>query len=148
MAYFSDDESKSRQLILDHYEIPDNKIKENEIINLSSDYQNFNNKSESCIDNLTIYLLIKDNVVVDAKFSGIGCAISTASTDIFCSMIKNKNIKAINDLIKKYFDMIEGNSFDENELQYLIVFKNISKQLNRIKCAKVGVVAIEKIVTN
>lgn len=148
MAYFNDDESKSRQLILDHYEIPDNKIKENEVINLSSDYQNFNNKSESCIDNLTIYLLIKDNVVVDAKFSGIGCAISTASTDIFCSMIKNKNIKAINDLIKKYFDMIEGNSFDENELKYLIVFKNISKQLNRIKCAKVGVVAIEKIVTN
>ena len=43
--------------------------------------------------------------------------------------------------------MIEGNSFDENELQYLIVFKNISKQLNRIKCAKVGVVAIEKLLT-
>ncbi|MDE6645857.1 MAG: hypothetical protein K2J69_00920, partial [Malacoplasma sp.] len=74
-------------------------------------------------------------------------AISTASTDIFCSMTKNKNIKFINELIKKYFQMIEGNSFDENELQYLIVFKNISKQLNRIKCAKVGVVAIEKLLT-
>ncbi|MDE7075460.1 MAG: hypothetical protein K2O21_02400, partial [Malacoplasma sp.] len=70
-----------------------------------------------------------------------------ASTDILCSMIKNKNKKYINELIKKYFQMIEGNSFDENELQYLIVFKNISKQLNRIKCAKVGVVAIEKLLT-
>ncbi|MDE5949242.1 MAG: iron-sulfur cluster assembly scaffold protein [Malacoplasma sp.] len=147
MAYFSEDESKSRQLILDHYEIPDNKIKEDQIKKLSNNYQSFNNKSESCIDNLTIYLLIENEMVVDAKFSGIGCAISTASTDIFCSMIKNKNIKFINELIKKYFQMIEGNSFDENELQYLIVFKNISKQLNRIKCAKVGVVAIEKLLT-
>ncbi|MDE5767159.1 MAG: iron-sulfur cluster assembly scaffold protein [Malacoplasma sp.] len=147
MAYFSEDESKSRQLILDHYEIPDNKIKEDQINKLSNNYQSFNNKSESCIDNLTIYLLIENEMVVDAKFSGIGCAISTASTDIFCSMIKNKNIKFINELIKKYFQMIEGNSFDENELQYLIVFKNISKQLNRIKCAKVGVVAIEKLLT-
>ncbi|MDE6894101.1 MAG: iron-sulfur cluster assembly scaffold protein, partial [Malacoplasma sp.] len=146
-AYFSEDESKSRQLILDHYEIPDNKIKEDQIKKLSNNYQSFNNKSESCIDNLTIYLLIENEMVVDAKFSGIGCAISTASTDIFCSMIKNKNIKFINELIKKYFQMIEGNSFDENELQYLIVFKNISKQLNRIKCAKVGVVAIEKLLT-
>ncbi|MDE7075378.1 MAG: iron-sulfur cluster assembly scaffold protein, partial [Malacoplasma sp.] len=130
MAYFSEDESKSRQLILDHYEIPDNKIKEDQIKKLSNNYQSFNNKSESCIDNLTIYLLIENEMVVDAKFSGIGCAISTASTDIFCSMIKNKNIKFINELIKKYFQMIEGNSFDENELQYLLVFINISKQLN------------------
>ncbi|MDE7100032.1 MAG: iron-sulfur cluster assembly scaffold protein, partial [Malacoplasma sp.] len=84
MAYFSEDESKSRQLILDHYEIPDNKIKEDQINKLSNNYQSFNNKSESCIDNLTIYLLIENEMVVDAKFSGIGCAISTASTDIFC----------------------------------------------------------------
>ncbi|MDE5545726.1 MAG: iron-sulfur cluster assembly scaffold protein [Malacoplasma sp.] len=147
MAYFSEDESKSRQLILDHYEIPDNKIREDQVSKLVSNYQSFNNKSESCIDNLTIYLLIENEIVLDAKFSGIGCAISTASTDIFCSMIKNKNIKFINELIKKYFQMIEGNAFDENELQYLIVFKNISKQLNRIKCAKVGVVAIEKLLT-
>ncbi|MDE6082718.1 MAG: iron-sulfur cluster assembly scaffold protein [Malacoplasma sp.] len=147
MAYFSEDESKSRQLILDHYEIPDNKIREDQVSKLVNNYQSFNNKSESCIDNLTIYLLIENEIVLDAKFSGIGCAISTASTDIFCSMIKNKNIKFINELIKKYFQMIEGNAFDENELQYLIVFKNISKQLNRIKCAKVGVVAIEKLLT-
>ena len=147
MAYFNEDESKSRQLILDHYEIPDNKLKENQVNELTDDYQSFNSKSESCIDNLTLYLKVKNNTVIDAKFSGIGCAISTASTDIFCSMIKNKNVGEVKQLIKKYFSMIEGNPFDENELQYLTVFKNISKQLNRIKCAKVGIVAVDKIVT-
>lgn len=147
MGYFSDDEAQSRKLILDHYEIPDNKITEDEASKLNDIYVSFNNKTASCIDNLTLYLKEENGIIVDAKFSGIGCAISTASTDIFCTMIKNKKVNDISDLIKKYFNMIDGDSFNEEELQYLSVFKNISKQLNRIKCAKVGIVAIEQLVT-
>lgn len=148
MGYFSDDEVKSRQIILDHYEIPDNKVKDDQGLQLTNNqYLSFNNRTASCIDNLTLYLKEENGIIVDAKFSGIGCAISIASTDIFCTMIKNKKTEDIDKLIKKYFGMIDGNPFDEEELQYLSVFKNISKQLNRIKCAKVGIVAIEHLVT-
>ncbi|BAC44536.1 iron-sulfur cluster assembly scaffold protein [Malacoplasma penetrans] len=147
MGYFSDDEAQSRKLILDHYEIPDNKISEDEASKLNDIYVSFNNRTASCIDNLTLYLKEENGIIVDVKFSGIGCAISTASTDIFCTMIKNKKVNDISDLIRKYFNMIDGDSFNEEELQYLSVFKNISKQLNRIKCAKVGIVAIEQLVT-
>ncbi len=144
MAYFNDDEARSRQIILEHYEEPDNKIDDLEIV---KGYESFNNKSSSCIDNLTLHLKINDNnKILDAKFSGIGCAISTSSTDIFCSMILNKTKSEADSLIEEYFKMIEGQSYDESLLDTLLIFKNISKQLNRIKCAKVGVVAIKEII--
>ena len=75
-----------RQMILDHYENPINKKTDEHIINT---YSKYNYKSESCIDNLTVYLKIENNIIVDARFDGIGCAISTSSTDILCEMIKN-----------------------------------------------------------
>lgn len=145
MSYFSDDEARSRQIILEHYEEPDNKIENQDSL---EGYVSFNNKSSSCIDNLTIHLKFEGNKIIDAKFSGIGCAISTASTDIFCSMIKNMSKSDVKSLIDEYFMMVDGNVFNENKLQHLSIFKNISKQLNRIKCAKVGVVAINELVAN
>lgn len=147
MAYFNDDEARSRQIILEHYEEPDHKVDETSINN--DEYIVFNNKTASCIDNLTLYIKFDDsNNVIDAKFSGIGCAISTASTDIFCTMIIGKQKNDIISIINEYFNMIDGLEYNKEILDNLNVFKNISKQLNRIKCAKVGVVAINEIVTN
>lgn len=144
MGYFSDDEARSRQIILEHYESPDNKVEEP-----LSDYLSFNNKSSSCIDNLTVYLKINDvGKIVDAKFSGIGCAISTSSTDIMCNLIKDKDTKSATKIIDEYFKMVDGLEYDESVLEILTIFKNISKQLNRIKCAKVGVVAIKELIAN
>lgn len=146
MGYFNDDEARSRQIILEHYEEPDNKI---ENVDDYKEYKSFNNKSSSCIDNLTLYLHIdNENIIKDVKFSGMGCAISTSSTDIVCSMILNKNKNDALKIIDEYFKMIDGLEYDETVLETLSIFKNISKQLNRIKCAKVGVVAIKEIIAN
>lgn len=146
MGYFNEDDVKSRQLILDHYENPDYKISKEEREKLTSNYISFNNKSISCIDNLTVYLKIENDIVTDVKFDGIGCAISTASTDILSKMAIGKKRTEVNRIINEYFKMIEGEKFDEDILEYLSIFKGISKQLNRIKCAKVGVVAIKELV--
>lgn len=142
MAYFNDDEARSRQIILEHYESPDNKVDDP-----LTDYLSFNNKSSSCIDNLTAYIKLDDkNIILDAKFSGIGCAISTSSIDIMCNLIKNKSTQEAKKIIEEYLKMVDGREFDETILETLVIFKNISKQLNRIKCAKVGVVAISNII--
>lgn len=146
MGYFNESDVKSRQIILDHYESPDYKISEEEKEKIGNDYISFNNKSISCIDNITVYLKFENDIVVDTKFSGIGCAISTASTDIISEMIIGKSVNEVKAIIDEYFQMIEGNTFNEDVLKYLSVFKGISKQLNRIKCAKVGVVAIKELI--
>lgn len=45
-----------------------------------------------CGDNMKIYLKIKDSVIIDAKFQGIGCAASLASGSALTEMIKKMNL--------------------------------------------------------
>ncbi|EGZ30849.1 Fe-S cluster assembly sulfur transfer protein SufU [Malacoplasma iowae] len=132
-----------RQMILDHYENPINKKIDDDVINT---YSKYNYKSESCIDNLTVYLKIENNIVRDARFDGIGCAISTSSTDILCEMIKNKNKNEIKLILDNYFSMINSEPYDQTIIGDLKIFKNVNQQLNRIKCALVGVNSIKNII--
>lgn len=136
---YSDKELR-RQIILDRYETPINKIDENSI---SNDYKTSNNNSPSCIDNINAYVKIKDDKIVDVKFSGIACAISTSSTDIMCDKLKNMNKNEAIEYINEYLKLVDGKEFDKEKLKELNVFDQIHKQLNRIKCAKVGIIAIK-----
>lgn len=138
-------EEMIRQIILEHYESPNYKVSQ-EVANNLEDYLSYNHKSDSCIDNLTVYLKISDGIVVDAKFSGLGCAISVSSTDIMCGMLINKSYVEIKQLMENYFNMIKNDDYDESLLKELTIFKNVSKQMNRIKCALVGLNSINNII--
>jgi nitrogen fixation NifU-like protein len=45
-----------------------------------------------CGDEITIYLRIENNRIVDVRFTGRGCAISQASASILTEMIKGKDL--------------------------------------------------------
>lgn len=137
------DPNFSRIIIMDHYENPSCKVESKP----SNEYLEFNNNSESCIDNITIYLKINNGVIQDACFSGIGCAISTASSDIFCSILKNKTIENAFSIIDNYFKMINNDVYSEQALLDLNVFSNVHKQANRIKCALISCDAIKNILS-
>lgn len=140
----SNDQIMIRQMILERYESPIYKVDEKNFD--SKEYKSFNHKSESCIDNITIYLKIKNDIIDDAKFSGIGCAISTASTDMLCELIINKNFNKVIEILDNYFNMIKQEEYDESILGNLYIFKNVGNQMNRIKCALVGVNSIKNII--
>lgn len=140
----SNDQIMKRAIIIDRYENPANKIDDTFD---KKNYQYFNNKSDSCIDNITVYLLIKNNLVIDAKFAGIGCAISTSSTDIFCDLIKNKELNQIQIILDEYIKMISSQEFNKDVLADLFIFENIGKQINRVKCSLVGHGAIKQILS-
>jgi nitrogen fixation NifU-like protein len=130
-----------RQIILDHYENPLNKIENKNKVDTK--YKFSNNNSPSCIDNLTAYVLMKKQKISDIKFFGLGCAIATSSTDIMSELLKNKTKAEALKIINNYFTMIDGGKFDNKLMGELFVFQNVNKQLNRIKCAKVGISAIK-----
>ncbi len=140
MASFNDQEY-SRLIIMDNYEHPNKKVDTK-----PNGYLEFNNNSESCIDNISVYLKIESDIVVDALFSGIGCAVSTASTNILCNLISNKPIKDVKLILDNYINMIQSNEYDENIIDTLKVFSNVNKQANRIKCATIGIDATKKII--
>ncbi len=137
------DANLNRMIIMENYEHPNKKVDKNPD---SEEYKSFNNNSESCIDNLTTFLKIKDGVIIDAVFSGIGCAVSTASTNIFCNLIVSKTVEESKQILQNYNKMILGEEYQHELLGDLNVFSNVHKQANRIKCASIGSDAITNII--
>lgn len=147
MQSFSNDPIVIRQMILERYESPFCKIEIEQEKELQN-YKKYNHKSESCIDNITVYLKQENKIIVDAKFSGIGCAISTASTDILCELIVGKNEIEIFSILDNYYNMIKQEKYDLTKIGDLYIFQNVGNQMNRIKCALVGVDSIKNILKN
>jgi nitrogen fixation NifU-like protein len=136
---YSDD--LRRQIILDHYENPSNKITSKTKL---SSYKKATIQSASCIDNITAYVSITNNNIKDIKFDGLGCAIATSTTDIMAHALKNKSVKEAQEFLINYFNMLENKKYNKAILGDLIVFENVNKQMNRIKCARVGIEAIQQ----
>lgn len=122
-----------RSIIMDHYSDPQNKHQPPK-----EGYEKYHMHSDNCIDDLDIFLLVKDNKIVDACFDGVACTISTSSTDIMCDLLKDKDIDQGKKIIDAFNHMIHEEEFDESLLEEAIVFINTSKQAARIRCATIG----------
>ena len=92
----------------------------------------------SCGDEITLQLKVKDGVVEDAAFTGVGCAISQASTDMMIDLIRGKSVEKARELAGKFIGMIKREITDEDELEELdeaLALKNLSNMPARVKCA-------------
>ena len=132
-----------RQVIMDHYDHPNNKREPKH-----NNYLSINMNSENCIDDITVFLDVKDDIVIDCCFTGVACTISTASTDIMCDLVVNKSLKDAKYIIEQFENMIHELPYDESVLDEAIVFMNTSKQAARIKCATIGWTALDNMVCN
>lgn len=131
-----------REIIMDHYNNP---LHKNVPQNLEG-YRKIRMDSDSCIDDITIYIKIEDDKIVDACFEGVACTISTSSTDILCDLIIGKSLKDALYIVEQYKNMIYEKDFDDSVLDELIVFINTHKQAARIKCATLGPSGVEDII--
>ncbi|WP_322908495.1 iron-sulfur cluster assembly scaffold protein [Mycoplasmopsis felis] len=121
---------KAREIIMKHYMKPQNKK------DLTPNQKN-TIYSNSCADKLIYELTWDNDVLVDAKFSGNGCAPFVASTDLFFEKIKGKTKDEIISFINIFTDFVKGNDVSEYEISLLgdlWVFYNIKIQPNRIIC--------------
>jgi nitrogen fixation protein NifU and related proteins len=122
-----------RQVIMDHYEHPRNRR-----IMDGQDVMTKHLHSSGCIDDIHLYIKVKDQRVIEVSFEGVACTISTASTSMLTEIIVNKTIDEALVIIKNYENMLYSQPFDETLLGEAIVLKNTSKQASRIKCALIG----------
>ncbi|MCQ2776573.1 MAG: SUF system NifU family Fe-S cluster assembly protein [Bacilli bacterium] len=129
-----------RSIIMDHYSNPINKHDAP-----STDYEKVHMHSDNCIDDLDIYLKVENNIVTDACFNGVACAISTASTDIMCELLRGKDIEKSKYIIEQYHHMMHEEPYDEEVLEEALAFVNTSKQAARIRCATIGWNAADEI---
>ena len=127
--------------MLDHYNNPNNKKK------VTDDrYLWVHNASESCIDDITVYMLAEDGIIKDVKFDGVGCTICTASTDIMCDLVTGKSFSEARQIINEYYKMVDEKPFDEDALEEANAFDTLYQQANRIKCGTIGIHAIEELI--
>ena len=130
-----------RAIIMDHYSSPLHKHDPE-----GDGYLKIHMHSDNCIDDIDVFLLSEDGVIKDACFNGIGCTISTSSTDILCELIIGKSEEEALKIIEEYNHMLHEEPYDEDLLEEANAFKNTSKQAARIRCATIGFRAVEEII--
>jgi len=108
--------------ILDHYKNPRHK---GEVQNFTSKHAEVNTL---CGDKISITVTVNDDILQDAKFDGVGCAISQASI----SMI-------LEEVIGKTKD--EVLAIDKNNVEEML---GIELGPVRLKCALLGLEALHK----
>ena len=135
------DNNLRREIILDNYQEPMNRG----LVDDDS-YLKVNTNSESCIDDLDFMMKIDDGKIIDIRFDGEACAISTSASSIMIRRLIGMSVSDALNILNNYKNMINEKEYDEELLGELIVYDQISKQPNRINCALLPSVAIEKMI--
>lgn len=134
------DSNLRREIILDNYQDPMNKG----LIDDDS-YIKVNTSSDSCIDDLDFIIKVLDDKIVDIRFDGEACAISTSASSIMIRSLIGKSIEEVRKIITNYKNMIQEEKYDSEILGELNVFDEICKQPNRKNCALIPSKAIENL---
>ena len=88
------------EVLGEHSRNPDHKHK------LSCATCQMKGKNPSCGDEITIELQVEGGIVKEAAFTGIGCAISQASTDIMLELIIGRTVDDAKHLCSLFDKMI------------------------------------------
>ena len=103
----------------------------------------------SCGDEITLELQIEGGIIKDAAFTGVGCAISQASTDIMIDLMRGKTVEEAQRLAQLFTSMIKREVTDDaalEELDEAIALKNISNMPARVKCAVLAWHTLEDVI--
>jgi nitrogen fixation NifU-like protein len=91
-----------------------------------------------CGDRETVFVKVKGDRLDDIRFTGAGCAISTASASMMTESLKGRTRAEADALFARFHDLITGESKAAPggpELGKLEVFSGVREYPVRIKCA-------------
>ena len=124
------DSTIKRTIIIDNYEFTYNKG----LIEDDS-YSKINVNNESCIDNIDMQIKMEDNKILDIRFDGEACAISTSATSIMIKLLVGKTKEEALEIINNYENMVNELDYNKDILNEANVYDEIYLQPNRKKCA-------------
>ena len=121
-----------QEVILDHNKRPQN-FRKLEGANRSAEGYN-----PLCGDQITVYLLVEDQVIREVAFQGSGCAISKASASMMTTVVKGKTIAEVEGLFGTFHRMVTadpGTASDLLVVGKLAAFAGVREFPVRVKCA-------------
>ena len=89
----------------------------------------------SCGDEIVLQLKLDGDKIVDAAFTGDGCAISQAATSVMCDMLIGKTKEQADKMADIYQRMIKREDVTDEELEELedaVAFQNIRNMPQRV----------------
>jgi len=124
-----------REIILDHYRSPRNRGELETPPAVKALGHN-----PLCGDEISVFLQVEGNRVVDVKTSGQGCSISQSSASMMSAAVKGKTIDEVRALVHRFKSMMsietdDGAPDGEVKLGDLEALQGVVKFPVRIKCA-------------
>lgn len=117
-----------QEVIFDHYRRPHN----------FGPLQSANRTAEGynplCGDKVKLYLQVEKGIIKDARFEGVGCAISTASASLMTESLKGKREAEALHLMHDFQRMVTGNA-QGSALGKLEALAGVREFPQRVKCA-------------
>jgi len=121
-----------QSVILDHNKHPRNFGEIDEPSRVAHGY------NPLCGDKLTVFVVIKGDVIEDVRFVGSGCAISTASASLMTQSVKGRTVAQAERLFQGFHALVtseSGTTVDDSGLGKLTVFGGVREFPVRVKCA-------------
>ena len=89
-----------------------------------------------CGDRLTVYLRVEDDVIKEAAFQGVGCAISKASASLMTDSVKGKTLAEVEALFKRFHRAVTAPpDAPVEDLGKLSALTGVRQFPVRVKCA-------------
>jgi nitrogen fixation NifU-like protein len=103
-----------------------------------------------CGDRLTLYLKLVDSVIVDVRFEGSGCAISTASASLMTEALKGKTQQQAQALFDEVHRLLttDESPTEAVPLGKLEVLSGVREFPVRVKCAALAWHALQAALRN
>lgn len=121
-----------QEVLLDHHKHPRNRGKLEDASHRAEGY------NPLCGDKVTIYLLLRSDVIEKIAFEGTGCAICTASCSVMTEVLKGKKEAEAERLFSEFHELVTSNpesGIDAAGLGKLAIFAGVREFPMRVKCA-------------
>lgn len=121
-----------QEVILDHNKRPRNFQK---LEGANRTAEGFN---PLCGDQITVYLLVEDDVIREIAFQGSGCAISKASASVMTATVKGRTTAEAESLFETFHRMVTADlsaASDPLIVGKLAAFAGVREFPVRVKCA-------------
>ena len=133
-------DSLYQEVILDHYKHPLHK-------KLSADFSaQVHHVNPSCGDEITLNVMIKNGLVENVSWEGVGCSISQASTSIAADLMIGKSLEDALTTVDSFSQLMSSKGTEagnEEVLEDGVALAGVSKFPARIKCALLGWMAFK-----
>ena len=131
----SDLDELYQSIILDHNRRPRNYGEP------ASSSHHASGRNPLCGDEVTVWMTVEDEVIIDVRFVGQGCAISKASSSLMTEAVRGKTREQALAMFERVHELLTGKAdpmAERKTLGQIVALGGVSRFPVRVKCASLG----------